>query len=146
MAGSVPGFDAEDVRAGLRLAMNVGLPVATEDQPVFYGVPTVTNTTRADESSVPYDPASRRTVTAATGVRVPCAIEYFDNAGKIENFGVMVPTKVVLTLLDQDYAAIKGFNFVVIGGNRFFYQRTETPLALVSVGVYLIHCTAEDQT
>lgn len=146
MAGQIPGFDADAVRAGLRLAMTVGLPPATEDQPTFFMPRTVTNTALADEHSVPFDVTARRTVEPPVTVRVPCAIEYFDNAGKLENFGVLVPTKVELTLLDEEYAKVKGFEFVVIGGNRFYYQRTETPLGLVSVGVYKIHCTAEDQT
>lgn len=146
MAGQVPGFNADVVRAGLRLAMTVGLPPVLEDQPTFFMPRVITNTARADEHRVPFDVNAKRVTALPLTVRVPCAIEYFDNAGKIENFGVLVPTKVELTLLDQEYVQVKGFEFVVIGGNRFYYQRTETPIGLVSIGVYVVHCTAEDQT
>lgn len=145
MAGLVPGFDADAVRAGLRLAMTVGLPPLREDQPTFYFPAAVTNDSPADETGVPFGANARRRVAPPRSVKVPCGIEYFDNAGKIENFGVIVPTKVVLTLLDQDHAKVRGFHFVVIGGQRYFYDRTETPLGLVSVGVFTVHCTAEDQ-
>lgn len=145
MAGTVPGFNAAEVRAGLRLAMTVGLPPVLEEQPTFFFPREVSNTARADESKVPFNPLARPALAPPRSVRVPCAIEYFDNQGKIENFGVIVPSKVELTLLDEDHAKVRGFQFVVIGGGRFFYDRTETPLGLVSVGVYVVHCTAEDQ-
>lgn len=145
MAGSLPGFNADEVRAGLRLAMNVGLPPVVEEQPTFFMPREVTTTGAADESGVPFSPVNKRTQAPPVSRRVPCAVEYFDNQGKIENFGVIVPSKVEITLLDEDYVKVKGFEYVVIGGNRFFYDRTETPLGLVSIGVYVVHCTAEDQ-
>lgn len=145
MAGSVPGFNADEVRAGLRLAMTVGLPPVEADQPTFF-MPRVASTTgAADEDFIPFDPAQRRTLAPPVSHRVPCAVEYFDNQGKIENFGVIVPSKVEITLLDEDYAKIKGFEFVVIGGNKYWYSRTAPPNGLVSVGVFTIYCTAEDQ-
>jgi hypothetical protein len=147
MAGQLPGFNAGAVRAGLRTAMGVGLPVEVEDRPTFYFPRQAAGAQPAgDAGGTPWEPNARQQLAPARHVQVPCATEYVDNAGKIENFGVMVPSKVVLTLLDEDYVQIKGFAFVVIGGNKFFYQRTQPPLGLVSVGVYLVHCTAEDNT
>jgi hypothetical protein len=145
MAGRLRGFNPDEVRAGLRLAMSVGLPPVESEQPTFFWSPVTTNTARADETGVPYDVNVRRQTAPARSLRVTCAVEYFDNAGKLENFGVMVPTKVVLTLLDQEYEQVKGFHAVVIGGSRYFYQRTETPQGLGSIGVYSVHCVAEDQ-
>lgn len=146
MAGTVPGFNPDEVRAGLRLAMTVGLPVVEADQPTFFFPRPGSTTGNADEDAVPFDPTRRRVLAPPTSVRVPCAVEYFDNQGKIENFGVLVPSKVELTLLDQEYAQVKGFEYVVIGGNRYWYSRTAPPLGLVSVGVFIIYCNAEDQS
>lgn len=146
MAGSVPGFNPDEVRAGLRLAMTVGLPPTAEDQPTFYFPRTASTTGAADEDAMPFDLTKKRALSPPRTVRVPCAIEYFDNQGKIENFGIIVPSKVELTLLDQEYVQVKGFEYVVIGGNRYWYSRTATPAGLVSIGVFTIYCTAEDQS
>lgn len=140
------GFDADAVRTGLRLAMQVGLPVDAASQPVFYMPPTSSSTGATDAEGVPFDPAARRTFVAPTAVRnVKCAIEYVDGEGKLENFGVIVPARVILTLLDEEYARVKGFAYVVIGGSRYFYRRTEVPRGLVSIGVFKVHCVSEDE-
>lgn len=146
MAGSVPGFNPDEVRTGLRLAMNIGLPPVETDQPTFYFPRAASTTGAADEDAMPFDVTKRRVLDPPRSVRVPCAIEYFDNQGKIENFGVIVPSKVELTVLDEEYEKIKGFEYVVIGGSRYWYSRTATPAGLVSIGVFTIYCTAEDQT
>lgn len=145
MAGSVPGFNAGDVRAGLRLAMTVGLPPIEADQPTFFFPRTASTTGTADEDEVPFDITQKRTLAPPVSVKVACAVEYFDNQGKIENFGLIVPSKVEITVLDEEYQKIKGFEYVVIGGNRYWYSRTAPPMGLVSVGVFTIYCTAEDQ-
>lgn len=144
--GAISGFDAEDFRNNIRIAMTVGLPPDTSDQPLFVFPSAVANTEPADDEDVPFDSAARPTVTTPTSKQVPCAIEYVDAAGKVENFGVIVPSKVMLTLLDEDYEQIKGFSYVVIGGDRFYYSKTETPLGLDSVGIWIVHATAEDDT
>lgn len=143
----IDGFNADEVRAGLHLAMQVGLPTDVADQPTFVFPAGVLSTgDRRDAEGTPFD--FRITKTKAgqdTTFQVPCAIEYSDGDGKIENFGIIVPSKVILTLLDVDYDIVKGFSYCVIGGNRYFYRRTETPLGLVSVGVYRIHCQSDDE-
>lgn len=146
MAGEVPGFNAGDVRAGLRLAMRIGLPPVSGDQPTFYFPRAITNTALADDENVPFDPAARPTLGPARSIKVPCAVEYVDAAGKIENFGVITPSKITITLLDEDHDLVRGFEYVVIGGDRYWYRRTEPPLGLVSVGVWIVHCTAEDES
>lgn len=144
---AIPNFPADAVRAGLRLAMTVGLPVITEEQPTFYFPSTeVLTGDPGDQEGVPFAPTTTvvRTPTAAS-VQVPCAIEYQDGAGKVISIGVIQPAKVVLTFLDEDYEQVKGFQFVVIGASRFFYRRTEPPKGLVTVGLYKIHCFSEDE-
>lgn len=145
---SIQGFDADAVRAGLRLAMQVGLPTVTADQPTFFMPTTITPTGSRvlDGQGVPFDPANQPTRSATDKRQVPCAIEYSDGPGKIENFGVVTPSKVILTLLDEDYTTIQGFSFVVISGQRFNYAFTEPAQGLVDVGVWRIHCRADDES
>ena len=143
----IPDFDAEEVRAGLTLAMNVGLPVQLEDRPTFVFPSEITDTGIArDLEGVPFDWKGDRTPTGPdTTYQVPCGIEYIDDTGKVEAFGQMSPSRVILSILDEDYALIEGFSYVVIGGVKYHYQRTEPPIGLVSVGVYQVHCRADDE-
>lgn len=142
----ISGFDAAAVRAGLRLAMQVGLPIAAADQPTFYMPQTVTTSgPKLDQTGVPFDPTYQPTKTARVTHQVPCAIEYHDGTGKIEAFGIVAPSSVRLTLLDQDYTTVQGFEFVVITGQRYFYRRTEPGQGLIDVGVWYVHCQSEDE-
>lgn len=143
----ITGFDANAVRTGLRTAFNVGMPPLEEEQPVFFMPLVVPDQTEAvDSDGVPFDPSYLPTRTPRVKVSgLSAGIDYVDGIGKLENFGVIAPSKVILTLLDVDYEQVKGFEFVVISGNKFFYRRTETTHGLVSVGLYKVHCTAEDE-
>ena len=143
----IDGFDPDEVRDGLRLAMAVGLPAEVADQPVFVFPPTPVDTgDDTDGNGVPFDwRAGRAAAGAPTTFQVPCAIEYIDGQGKIENFGLMAPTRLLLTLLDEDYALIKGFSYVVIAGNQYFYAKTRPPLGLVSVGVWQVEVRTDDE-
>lgn len=125
--------------------MQVGLPTQSVDQPTFFMPLSMTAVEPIDQSGTPFDPGYQPIRQPRKTVKVPCAIEYHDGEGKLENFGVIVPARVKITLLDQDYLAVKGFEYVVIGGIRYFYRRTETPLGLISVGVYTVHCVSEDE-
>lgn len=141
----IRGFDADAVRKGLRLAMTVGLPPVGRDQPTFFFTQEFLATEAVDHEGVPFDPTYRPTLLPRVSRKVTCSIEYVDGEGKLTGFGVVAPTKVVLLLLDVDYAQVKGFEFVAIGGIKYFYRRTETPKGLVSVGLFKVHCTSEDE-
>jgi len=143
----IPNFDAAAVREGLRLAMQVGLPPDTDDQPLFVMPTTVSGdaVNVLDAAGTPFNPSYRPTRSVPATVRVPCAIEYFDGAGKIESFGLVAPSHVLLTLLDQDFAQVKGFVYVVIGGNKYWFEREFAPLGLVDVGVHQIKCRSDDE-
>lgn len=141
----IRGFDADKVRKGLHLAMQVGLPPVVENRPTFFMPRIETATSDVDSEGVPFNPSYRPTYTVRKQVRVPCAVEYVDGEGKLTGFGITMPTKVILTLLDVDMVQVKGFEYVVIGGNRYFYRRTETPRGLVSIGLFKVHCAAEDE-
>lgn len=140
-------FDPDEVREGLWLAMEVGLPVELEEQPVFvFPADTLDTGVERDSQGVPFDwQAGRTKVGEDVTFQVPCAIEYKDEEGQTVNFGVVAPARVELTLLDHDYELIKGFSYVIIAGNRYRYLRTQPPIGLVDVGVYIIHCRTDDE-
>jgi hypothetical protein len=142
----ISGFDAAAVRAGLRLAMQVGLPITASERPTFFMPQTVTATGHnLDGSKVPFDPTVQPTRSARQTHQVPCAIEYADGTGKIAALGIIDPATVVLTLLDEDYATVRGFEFVVITGQKFFYRSTEPGQGLVDVGIWRVRCVSEDE-
>lgn len=76
---------------------------------------------------------------------MPCAVEFHDTGGTMGAAGNVSTSEVVLTLLDEDYAQVRGFAYVVIGGVRYNYQRDQAPIGLVSVGVYQVHCLSDDE-
>lgn len=127
--------------------MAVGLPVMTADQPTFFMPTTVTGDGghTLDQQGTPFDPTYRPVRAQLPGIKVPCAIEYKDAAGELSAAGTVSSTGIVLTLLDEDYARIEGFAYVVIGGVKYNYERTNPPEGLVSVGIYAVHCLADDE-
>lgn len=146
MATAIPGFDADEFRAGIRLAMTVGLPPLEADQPLFVFPRQVVNTAPADQDGVPFDPDARPVAAIPVSVRVSCAVEYDDTTGRVENMGVITPSVVKLTLLDEEYAQIRGFEYVVIAGDKYLYRLTEPPVGMDTVAVWTVHCVAEDDT
>lgn len=148
MEMNLPGFNADEVRNGLRLAMNVGLPPVEADQPLFVWDAPADIETAEDPSGIPFAwDAEPPAVVAAPHppVRVPCAIEYLDSQGELRAFGPTASSTLVLTLLDDEYERVRGFSRVVIGGNEYLYQRTEAPLGLVSIGIWQIHVRTDDE-
>lgn len=140
-----PGFDAAAVIAGLHEAMSFGEPTRASDKATFVSFPAASSAVPVDDDGVPFDTA-QRPVRTPTSKQVPCAIEFADRADQSETFGFLQATRVKLTLLDPDYQQVKGFSYVVIGGDRYNYRLTEPPVALGSIDVWTVHCIAEDES
>jgi len=134
------------VLAGLHTAMQFGAPTNPTDRATFVMPRTYTTTGAVDESGVPYDPEFRPTPGPLVKRQVACAVEYYSSEGKLENLGLIQPSRVTITLLDPDYQQIKGFEYVVIGGVKFLYRKVEPPLALGTLDVWTVHATAEDES
>jgi hypothetical protein len=142
VAGSY--FDQSTVLAGLHIAMDFGSPNKVSDKATFYLPQTVSGSGNVDSYQVPFNPENKRTFSPLVKKVVPCAVEYLDAAGKDINFGVLNASRVRLTVLGPDYVNIKGFEYVVISGNKFLYAKTEPIIALGSIDVAIIYCVAED--
>lgn len=152
MANSNPGFDADAFRTGIRFAMSMGAPPVEGEQAAFllpstlvYNLPGGGGPAYVDQEGVPFDPTTTVTRTVPDPIKVLCAVEYFDAHGEPTNFGVITPSRAVITLLDEEYEQIKECIAVVLRGERFIYRSTEYPAGLFDVGVYTLHFTAEDE-
>lgn len=148
MATPVPsGFSAANVIAGLHKAMAFGAPNEDSDQATFVMPQTILSTTGPlDDENVPFNPSVTPVKSTISRRTVPCAYEYVDAQGKIENLGIINPSRVKITLLDDDYQEVKGFDYVVIGGQKYLYRKTEPPVALGSIDVWTVYCQAEDES
>lgn len=146
MAGEFPGGGAQAFRDGIHLAMQMGLPPAESEQPLFEFPSQLVYTGSADDEDVPFDPNLPVERTTPPSVRVPCAVEYFHDEGQLTNLGIQQATRIRVTVLDVDYPQIEGCNACVIKGDRYFYRSMEPPGGLFDVGYYLLHFTAEQET
>lgn len=148
MAGPTPsGFDRAAVLAGLRTAMAFGAPSNLADRATFF-MPRQGTSVPApvDDLNVPFDPQLRPAYDPAVRRTVDCAVEYIDAVGKLENFGIIAPSRIKITLLDPDYQQVKGFEYVVIAGQKYLYRKTEPPVALGTLDVWTVHAQAEDES
>jgi hypothetical protein len=93
---------------------------------------------------VPFNPVIPVTRVTPPTKKVPCAVEYFDAEGVMTDFGMVAPSRAVITLLDQDYQQVVGCSAVLLKGERYVYSKTEFPSALFDVGLYAMHFTAEN--
>jgi hypothetical protein len=146
MAGTLPGFNPDEVRAGLHLAMQVGLPPIPDDQPKFYFAAAATTDDNTDGQGTPLSwQAARVDAPAKPVVSVPCAIEYLDDAGAESGYGYTASSQLVLTFLDEDYEQVKGFSHVLIAGNTYRYQKTQPPVGLLEIGIWQVHVRTADE-
>lgn len=144
MAGSNPDFNAAEFRTAIQFVYDMAAPPVEEERATFLFPSTLVydNSTVVSADSVPFDPDKTVISVPSPSKQVACGVEYFDARGNPTNFGTITPARAVVTLLDEDYAKIKGFTYVVLRGEQYEYDRTEYPKGLFDVGLYSIHVTA----
>lgn len=145
MAGTNSSFNADKFRTAIRFAMTLGTPPATGDQLTFHWNPTVTTGAAKDGEGVPFDPAATITRSSRAAITKPCAVEFVDAADEPTAFGLVIPSKVKVTLLDEDYNAVKDADFVVITGDKYVRSHEPPSLGLFDVGVHSVIYTAENE-
>ena len=146
MAGSNAGFNGAEFREAIHLAMEMGAAVDSAERVTFHFPSQLVYNAAVDGANVPFDPAATVTNTTPTPVQVPCAVEYFDAENQPTSFGLIAPSRLSVTLLDEDYSKVKGCAFVVVHGDRYNYRRTEPPSGLFDVGLYTLHFTSQSET
>ena len=148
MAGSNPAFDAGAFRTAIRDAMNMGLPANVSERATFkWNVERTFNT--ADPAGNPYDwGTTPATTTTHPDVQIPVAVEYTSRASEsgANAIGQFDPSRVTLTILDEDYALVEGANEVLLGGNSYLVRYVAPPLGLFEVTVYQVFAEARDES
>jgi hypothetical protein len=144
-----PGFDANAARQGILNAMGFGEPTRTDDKAWFYfpkGRARTPSNSAVDQDGVPFDPdVVVATTDSKARLQVSCAVEYIDIAETVGSFGGARPARIKITLMDPEYQQVKGFSYVVAGGDKYLYDSTEPPVALGTIDIWTVHCTAEDE-
>lgn len=146
MAGTDPGFNADEFRDAIHFAMNLGAAPDAGERVLFMPESVLTYNVAVDGANVPFDPAATVTRTTPSAITVDCAVEYFDAENQPTPFGPLAPSRVAITLLDVDYDQVKECRYVVIHGDRYDYRRTEPPSGLFDVGLYVMHFTSTSET
>jgi hypothetical protein len=156
VAGTSPDFDSDGFRSAFRDdggVFDIFAPPDVEERATFYFPNQLVYTVGTDDDDVPFDrsalPINPQPVEP---VRVPCAVEYYDAAGNLTDFGVLIPSRAAITLMDVDYHRIDGsqpgtahFSYVMLRGEKFVYRHTEYPAAIFDVALYTVHVFAEGE-
>lgn len=143
MAGKQPGFNGKNFRSKIRFVYDMAAPPIAEERATFCFPAQLVYNTPVDGQDVPFDPAATVTRTVPPPVQVPCGVEFQDAYGNVINFGLAIPAKAVITLLDEDYAKVKDCSYVVLRGEKYNYSHSEFPSGLFDVGLYTLHFNAE---
>lgn len=143
--GLPANWDPTSILEGLHTAMAFGEPNRVGDKATFCWYETTDPTVPVDDDGVPFGVDQRRT-RVLKSLQVPCAVEFVDRADQQETFGVIQATKVKITLLDPDYQKVAGFEYVVLGGDKYVRRITEPPVALGSIDVWTVHAAVEDES
>jgi len=141
MAGTPPGFDAASVRAGLHQAMQFGISEA--EIPTF--VMPAPDPVTGDDRGVPWDIDAAVSRPARQEIQVLCALEYQPQVTATQgDLADRQPARITITILDEEYEQIKGFDYLKIGGRKFTYKSTYPSLGLGTVVVWQIRCESVD--
>lgn len=162
MAGADPAgaFDADSFRTDIRAAMAMGMPEDQEMRPIFL-FPREQTFDNVDKAGVPWDYSEapltdtgedeEHAVRCGTGAdEVLCAWEAGGGRGGTQSnetpFGDFDALRLVLTILDVDYAKIAGFDRVLMSGNEYRYQFEEPQIGLFDVTIYQVVVGALDES
>lgn len=148
MAGSDPRFPTQKFKDAIRFAMKMGKPDDPANQVVFIWKPVKTYA-KVDPAGRPYSfSATPSSTVAGNQMTVPVALEFTARpAGTRDTtIGQFDTSRVVLTLLREDYDLVKTSDYVVIDGNAYDIDLDAPQLNLFDVGVVSLICEARDES
>lgn len=158
MAGTYERFSATRFRDGVWFAMRMGAAIRPEDRAIFHFKPkrVYPEGTKLDQAGKPLNPSVKAQYERPESLTIEEVAVEVERATPDEMpVGTRIPTRVVITMLDEQYNAIKArakeggeeFAFEVeLGGDRYRIGYRPPPLALFEVGVYQIVCFAVDES
>ena len=103
MAGFGEGFNGEEFRKEIRAVYTMAAVPNEAEQAIFLFASQLVYAGPVDEQNLPFDPQTTVQRVTPAPVKVPCGIDYFDDRGELTNFGIVTPSRVAITLLDEDY-------------------------------------------
>lgn len=144
MAGSQPGFSAAEVRTALRFAMTMGMPTDESLQGTFR-FRRSDSFASADNQGDPWDwTATPVTTSQDDPVTKPIAVEFVEGTRGQTELGQIDATKVVITILDEDFVDVNGAIEVQFGDNIYDIDFIAPAIGLFDLTVYQIYATARD--
>ena len=145
--GITTSFDADTFRNAIKFAMQMGAAPIVALRPTFLFKSAGTTYTkggvavanpRLDRDGKPLDPDIATVIVADRGVQVDCAIEIARADAEEIPVGNFRPTKAVITVLDDEYALIKGAREMLYDGDRYLYGYEPEALGMFDVGVFTL--------
>lgn len=154
--GITADFDNDGFRNAIRFAMQMGTNPDPDRRPKFVQRSSTRtywkNGTqlgqepRLDRDGKPLDPEVEIRRPVDQFIEVDCAIEVTRADAEELPVGTFQPTKVVVTLLDQQYVQVKDCREMVYNGDRYVFGYEPESNGLFDVGVYTMIFYAKDET
>ena len=140
------GFDAAAFRDNIKSTMQMGSPNSSSEKVTFRWPVQKTYQGRTDPSGKPY---SKNAVvldeSTNEDVQIDCAVEFIDRTSVGSPIGEFNNPRVLITILDEDFEAVRTASTVLIGGNTYSIQYSR-PVGLFSVTVYELFAQAVDES
>lgn len=149
-------FDNDGFRRAIRFAMQMGTNPDSDKSPKFVkrsaartywknGIE-LSTIPRLDRDGNPLDPDIEVRRAVDENLEVDCAIEVVRAEADELPVGNFRPTKVVVTLLDDQYELVKDCRELLYNGDRYVYGYEPESNGLFDVGVYTIIFYAKDES
>lgn len=138
-------FNAAKFRNAIQFVFEMAAPPEAGIGLMFYFTDVVTPDAPYDGDLVPFDPAESFVRTTRPPISVPCDVEYVSAGEEPTAFGSVIPSKLKVLLLDEDYVKVADTTFVVMNGDRYNRSFEEPSFGLFDVGLHTIVFVAEDE-
>jgi hypothetical protein len=139
-------FNGPAFRNAIRFVNEMAAPPLPADQLVFHFTAAVAFAGYSDGDQVPFNPAEAVTRTIPAPISVPCSVEFTPAADVPTAFGTVVPAKIKVLLLDEDYLLVADASYVVSDGDRYNRQFVPPSFGLFDVGLHEMTFVAENET
>jgi len=157
MAGTNPNFNAAEVRDALQFAMRMGSPNRVQDKATFYfkqtrvwkdGNGDVVLNPRLDQDGNPFDPSLTLELEGNDPVVLDeVAVEFSIARPEELEVGSIRPTRVELTILDEQWNQIDTAVEVSLqGGSRYYISYEKPVIGLFDMDVHQLVCFAKEES
>ena len=136
-------FNADKFRSAIRFVFE--METDADNQIMFHFTDVVHFVGPSDGDAVPFSPTETITRTTIAPIMAPCDVEFIQASDVSTAFGVVIPTKLQVTLLDEDYQTVKDATFVTIGGERYIRDFERPSSALFQVALHIMTFIAENE-